>query len=83
MVTGAVIDLGKPVPISLVVAHGIAGMTVVEVSTDGTHYRQVGILTDSPASVVPLGHPVARYLRVRAPSGLDESLLYEISVWTG
>jgi len=83
VVTGAVIDLGRAAPITFVVAHGIAGMTVVEVSTDGTHYRQVGILTDSPAALSPPGHPVARYVRVRAPSGLDESLLYEISVWTG
>jgi hypothetical protein len=82
VVTGAVIDLGKAAPISLVVAHGIAGMTIVEVSTDGLHYREVGILTDSPAAVAPPGNPVARYVRVRAPSGLDESLLYEISVWT-
>jgi len=82
VVTGAVIDLGKAAPITFVVAHGIAGMTVVEISTDGTHYRQVGILTDSPAALAPPGHPVARYVRVRAPSGLDESLLYEISVWT-
>lgn len=82
VVTGAVIDMGRPVPISFVVAHGIAGLTDVELSSDGTHYRQVGILTDSPAALAPPGHPVARYVRVRAPSGLDESLLYEISVWT-
>ena len=43
---------------------------------------QVGILADSPAAFAPPGDPVARYVRVRAPSGLDESLLYEISVWT-
>jgi hypothetical protein len=82
VVTGAVIDLGRAAPISLVVAHGIAGLTEVEVSTDGTHYRQVGVLDDSPASLSPPGDPVARYVRVRAPAGLDESLLYEISVWT-
>ena len=82
VVTGAVIDLGKAAPIRLVAAHGIAGMTVVEISSDGVHFREVGILTDSPAALEPPGAPVARYVRVRAPSGLDESLLYEISVWT-
>jgi len=80
--TGVVIDLGKASPVTYVVARGTAGLLNVEISTDGTHYRQVGTLTDSPAAFSPPGHPVARYVRVRAPSGLDESLLYEISVWT-
>lgn len=83
VVTGAVVDLGAAAPIALVVAHGLAGMTLVEVSTDGTHFRQAGILAGSPAALRPPGDPVARYVRVRTPSGLDESLLSEISVWTG
>ena len=82
VVTGAVVDMGRPVPIRLVVARGLAGMTIVELSTDGVHYRQVAIMDNSPEAVQPPGGPVARYVRVRAPSGLDESLLYEISVWT-
>ena len=82
VVTGAVIDMGRPVHISLVDAHGIAGLTDVELSNDGKSYHQVGILADSLSSFSPPGDPVARYVRVRAPSGLDESLLYEISVWS-
>ena len=81
VVTGATIDLGRVRPVSLIVARGLAGMTVIEVSTDGITFHQVGIGTDTSTALSPPGHPMARYVRVRAPSGLDESLLSEISVW--
>jgi hypothetical protein len=59
----------------------MAGMVVVEVSADGRTYQSVGTAAVTSAAVSPLGEPVARFVRVRSPSGLDESLLSEISVW--
>jgi hypothetical protein len=79
--TGAVVDLGHARPIHLVVVRGLAGSYLVEVSSDGTTYRAITTSTDSTNAVQPAGHPVARYVRVRSPSGLDESLMAEISVW--
>jgi len=41
----------------------------------------VAIGTDSTVALSPPGQPTARFVRVRSPSGLDESLLSEVSVW--
>jgi hypothetical protein len=81
VVTGVVIELPTARPIALVVARGLGGSVVVEVSTNGRTYRQVGTADGSTVAVRPPGRPVARYVRVRSPSGLDESLLSEVSVW--
>jgi hypothetical protein len=85
VVTGVVIDLGKVRPVSLIVARGVGGMVVVELSTDGVTYHQVSIGSGPTIAVstpgIPPGSPAARYVRVRAPGGLDESLLTEVSVW--
>jgi len=81
VVTGVVVDLGSVRPVNLVVARGLAGMFVVELSNDGVTYRQVAIGTDSTVALSPPGQPTARFVRVRSPSGLDESLLSEVSVW--
>jgi hypothetical protein len=81
VVTGVMIDLGVARPISLVVARGTGGMVVVEVSSNGTAYREVATGSGDTVAVTPAGRPIARYVRVRSPGGLDESLLAEVSVW--
>jgi hypothetical protein len=80
-VTGVVVDLGRPRPVGLVVARGLAGMYTIELSKDGRTYVPVTTTSTSPEAVEPAGHPVARYVRVRSPGGLAESLMTEISVW--
>jgi hypothetical protein len=83
VVTGVVVDLGRARPVRYVVARGIAGTFNVEASTDGRTYRALATETGSGAgSTAALRvRADARYLRLRSPSGLDESLLSEISVW--
>ena len=81
VVTGVVVDLGSIRPTRLVVVRGVAGQFVVEVSTDGTRFVQIGTGLGSVVAVVPAGAPPARYLRVRSPSGLDESLMVQVSGW--
>jgi hypothetical protein len=81
VVTGVVVDLGAVRTVRLVVARGVAGQFVVEVSDDGTNFRSVGTELGSAVAVTPPGAPTARYVRVRAPSGLDESLMAQLSIW--
>jgi hypothetical protein len=80
VVTGVVIDLGVSRPVSLVVTRGFAGQFLVEVSGDGRSFRTVATNAGSTAVDVP-GDPSARFVRVRSPVGLDESLSSEVSVW--
>jgi hypothetical protein len=80
-VTGVVIDLGRPRPVSLIVARGLSGPVVVEVSANGTSYQRVATSSDATVVVHLAGAPVARYVRVRSPGGLSESLLTEVSAW--
>lgn len=80
VVAGVVVDLGAARPVDLVVARGFAGQFVVEVSADGKAYRTVA--ADSGTTAVhPPGSPRARFVRLRSPTGLDESLSSEVSVW--
>jgi hypothetical protein len=81
VVSGVVIDLGSVRPIDLVVARGFAGQFLVEVSSDGTAWRMVGTELGTTVAVTPPGRPSARFVRVRSPTGLDESLAAEVSVW--
>ena len=81
VVSGVVVDLGAPRAISLVVVRGFGGMFLVEVSSDGSTYRQVGTSEGTLAAVSPPGGTTGRYVRVRSPSGLDQSLMSELSVW--
>jgi hypothetical protein len=80
VVTGVAIDLGASRPVSLVVARGFAGQFLVELSDDGRVYRTVATNAGSAAVNVP-GSPSARFVRLRSPAGLDESLSSEVSVW--
>ena len=80
-VTGAVIDLGRVRPVDLVVARGFAGQFLVELSSDGTTWSVVATNAGAAAAVPVPGGRSARYVRLRSPSGLDESLAHEISVW--
>jgi hypothetical protein len=81
VVTGVVVDLSSVRPVDLVVARGFAGQFLVEVSSDGTAFQLVGTQLGTTVAVAPAGQPSARYVRVRSPSGLDESLASEVSVW--
>ena len=80
-VTGVVLDLGSVRPVDLVVVRGFAGTFLVEISTDGTTWQPIGTEQGRTVALDPANTPTARFVRVRAPSGLDESLAYEVSVW--
>ncbi len=80
-VTGVVVDLGRSRPVSLVVARGFAGQFLVETSIDGKAFSTVATGFGQAYAVTPPGHPTARYVRLRSPAGLDESLSSEVSVW--
>lgn len=81
VVSGVQIDLPRAQHVGLVVARGVSGSVVVEVSNNGRTWHQVGTATGDTISVEPAGRPVARFVRVRSASGLDESLVAEVSVW--
>lgn len=80
-VSGVVVDLGRIRPVSLVVARGFGGQFLVEVSTDGTTFGTVATGSGQAYAVRPDARPRARYVRLRSPVGLDESLSSEVSVW--
>lgn len=80
-VTGVTVDLGRARPIDLVVARGFSGQLLLEVSGDGRSYRTVATGLGTAVALEPRGNPTARYVRLRSPSGLDESLATELSVW--
>lgn len=80
-VTGAVIDLGRARRLSYVVARNTAGYVVIEISADGRNYTQVGTGSGVTVVATPAGRPVARFVRVRSATGLDESLMSELSAW--
>ena len=79
--TGVVVDLGRVRPVDLVVARGFSGQFLVETSVDGKAFSTVATGFGQAYAVQPGGHPAARYVRLRSPAGLDESLSSEISVW--
>jgi hypothetical protein len=81
VVTGVVIGLGHAHGVALVVARGLAGSVVIELSTNGRTYHRVAVADASTIAVHLPRRPVARYVRVRSASGLDESLLFEVAVW--
>lgn len=80
-VSGVVIDLGRIRPIHLVVARGLSGSYIVELSGNGVTYRTVATGGEPTIAADPPGNPRARFVRVRSPGGLDEGLLTEVSVW--
>jgi hypothetical protein len=81
VVTGAVVDLGSVRPVSLVVGRGFSGQVVVEISTDGRTFSTVATSSGSAVATKVPGGQRARYVRLRSPAGLDESLSSELSVW--
>lgn len=81
VVTGVVVDLGRVRPVSLVVGRGFAGQVLVEVSTDGRTFSTVATSSGSAVATKVPGDQRARYVRLRSPAGLDESLSSELSVW--
>lgn len=80
-VTGVVVDLGSRRKVGLAVARGFAGQLLLEVSDDGTTYRVVATGSGSAVGLTPNAPTTARYVRLRSPSGLEESLGSELSVW--
>ncbi|HSV40298.1 MAG TPA: hypothetical protein VLI04_16170 [Nocardioidaceae bacterium] len=81
VVAGVVVDLGVRRPVELVVPRGFAGQFLVEISDDGTTYRTVATSSGTAVALVVPGQPTARYVRLRSPAGLDESLSSELSIW--
>ena len=81
VVDGVLIELPRARRVNLVVARGLGGSVLVEVSKNGRTWRQVGTAAGDTVVVRPAGRPVARFVRVRSATGLDESLLAEVSVW--
>ena len=79
---GAVVDLGSRRPIDLVVARGFSGQLLLEVSDDNHNYRPVATGSGTAVALEPNVATTARYVRLRSPSGLDESLASEVSVWS-
>jgi hypothetical protein len=80
-VVGAAVDLGRVRPIDLVVGRGFAGQVLIEISTDGRTWRPVATSAGAAIAQKITGSPSGRFVRLRSPSGLDESLAHEISVW--
>lgn len=80
-VSGATIDLGRARALSYVVARGTSGDVVLEISADGSAFTQVGLGDGVTVAVATPGHALARYVRVRSASGLDQSLMSELSAW--
>ncbi len=82
VVTGVLVDLvGQARRVSLIVVRGVAGTVVIEISADSHTWTRVATATGPTIALSPPGEPQARYVRVRSPGGLDESLLAEVSVW--
>ncbi|RNL80870.1 discoidin domain-containing protein [Nocardioides marmorisolisilvae] len=81
VVTGAVVDLGSVRPVSLVVGRGFTGQVLVEISTDGRTFSTVATSSGTAVATKVPGNQRARYVRLRSPSGLDQSLSSELSVW--
>ncbi|RNL61331.1 discoidin domain-containing protein [Nocardioides marmoriginsengisoli] len=81
VVTGAVVDLGSVRPVDLVVARGFSGQVLVELSDDGRTYRTVATNSGFAVALDVPGGQRARYVRLRSPSGVDQSLSAELSVW--
>lgn len=81
VVSGVVVDLGRSRPVSLIVARGFSGQVLVELSTDGVTYRTVQTALGASVVVQPAGSPNARFVRFRSPTGLDQSLASELSIW--
>lgn len=81
VVTGGVVDLGARRPIDFVVARGFSGQLLLEVSDDGRAFRVVATGSGTAVALEPNAPTSARYVRLRSPSGVDQALGYEISVW--
>lgn len=81
VVTGVAVDLGSRRPIRLVVARGFGGQVLVELSDDGKSYRTITTTSGSAFAYAPRGNQRARYVRLRSPSGLDQSLSSEVAIW--
>lgn len=81
VVSGVVVDLGSVRPVDLVVARGFAGQLLLEVSDDGRNYRMVASTADRTAALEPPAGTTGRFVRFRSPTGLDQSLSSELSIW--
>jgi hypothetical protein len=81
VVAGVAVDLGSARPIDLVVARGFTGQVLVEASDDGRSYRTIATTAGLAIAVRPQVPTTARFLRLRSPTGLDQSLSSEVSVW--
>jgi hypothetical protein len=82
VVSGVLVDLvAQTRRISLIVGRGLVGTVVVEISPDSHTWTRIATAVGPTIAVRPPEEPLARYVRVRSPGGLDESRLAEVSVW--
>lgn len=75
------VDLGKSIPVNLVVLRGCDGTCTVEVSRDNKTWRKAGTTPQGgPNVAVPVqGTPATRFVRVTSSTTI--AALTEISVW--
>ena len=76
---GVLVDLGRPLPVEVVVVRGCDGGCAVEVSDDGTAFRPAGAVSHRFGTVGLDGRPVVA-VRVSHAAGGG---LREVSVWGG
>ena len=63
------------------VGRGFSGQVVAEISNDGRTFSTVATSSGTAVALRIPGGQRARYVRLRSPAGLDESLCAELSVW--
>lgn len=80
-VTGVVVDLGSSRRVTLAVARGFAGQLLLETSSDGASYTVVATGSGTTVGLTPNAPVTARYVRLRSPSGVDQSFGAELSIW--
>lgn len=79
--TAVAVDLGRSLPVTLVVVRGCPAECGVETSADGRTWTEAGTGSGAHLTVSPRAGATARQVRVRSTRGLDVSRLAEISVW--
>lgn len=77
------LDLGRTVPVSLVVVRGCGAICTAEASTDNKTWRAIGTSTSREGTARDIAMPVqnaaARFVRVTSRNGLNE--MREVSIW--
>jgi hypothetical protein len=77
-------DLGRTIPVTLIVVRGCGTTCTAEASTDNTTWRSVGTSTSSGQEpsrdvAMPVAGAAARFVRITSDGGLSE--MREVSIW--